>query len=214
MKIKRKDLLAGIAVALGPILLKLLASTLKIKILEPDFSKVSTEARIYAFWHGKMLVPMFVHRDQDVAVLISEHRDGEMIAKIITKFGSNSVRGSSTRGAMKAYVGMLRQIRKGVSVAFTPDGPQGPKHIFKQGAMMLSVNTGKDLYLANWYTDRKCQFSSWDSFEFPKPFANVVFAYERLPALQETDDLEAMAVKLQERFQYLEKRCHDALHSS
>ena len=214
MKIKSKDLVAGIAVALGPILLKLIASTLKIKILDPDFSKGSVEARIYAFWHGKMLVPMFVHRDQNVAVLISEHRDGEMIAKIITKFGANSVRGSSTRGAMKAYIGMLRKIRKGVSVAFTPDGPQGPKHIFKQGAMMLSVDSGIDLYLANWYTDRKWQFSSWDGFEFPKPFAKIVFAYERIPALQNTDDMEATALKLQESFQFLEKRCHDALNNS
>ena len=214
MRIKSKDLVAGIAVALGPILLKLIASTLKIKFLDPDFSKVSVEARIYAFWHGKMLVPMFVHRDQNIAVLISEHRDGEMIAKIITKFGANSVRGSSTRGAMKAYIGMLRKIREGVSVAFTPDGPQGPKHIFKKGAMMLSVDSGIDLYLANWYTDRKWQFSSWDGFEFPKPFAKIVFAYERIPALQKTDDLEATALMLQERFQSLEKRCHDALSSS
>ena len=79
---------------------------------------------------------------------------------------------------------------------------------------MLSVDSGIDLYLANWYTDRKWQFSSWDGFEFPKPFAKIVFAYERIPALQKTDDLEATALMLQERFQSLEKRCHDALSSS
>ena len=87
MRIKSKDLLAGIAVALGPIFLKLIGSTLKIKILDPDFSEVPEEARTLVFWHGKMLLPLFIHRDQNIAVMISDHRDGEMIAKIIAKFG-------------------------------------------------------------------------------------------------------------------------------
>ena len=211
MGLNKKQLITYLAIKLGPILLRLLGRTYRVRILVPDYSQAAKSPRIYIFWHGKMVMPLVVHQGQDVGIMISEHRDGEIIAKIVEALGSHSVRGSSTRGALKAYIGMLRELKNGISAAVTPDGPQGPRHKLKSGALRLSVDSGVDIFLMSWWAKNRWQLGSWDGFEFPKPFTQITFAYKVVPALGKDEDLEVIAMNLEKELEILETRCRDAL---
>ena len=210
MGINKKELIAKLAIMLGPPLLRLIGFTYRINILEPDYSKKGPSARIYVFWHGKMVVPLLIHQGEQARVMISEHRDGEIIARIVEALGLKSVRGSSTRGGKKAYTGMLQELKKGFNGAITPDGPQGPRHKMKTGAIKLSAESGTDIYLMSWWANNRWQLNSWDGFEFPKPFTKINYGYKVVPSVHPEDDFEVVAMNLEKELEKLEKRCRDA----
>src|SRR5438045_1013566 len=81
---------------------------------------------IYSLWHGDLLPLLWYHRDQGVTVLISEHRDGELVARAASSLGFNLIRGSTTHGANRALISIVRELQAGREVAITPDGPRGP----------------------------------------------------------------------------------------
>src|SRR5262245_28509208 len=97
---------------------------------------------ILAFWHAQQLMIPFGYRGTGSHVLISQHRDGEIIARIIARFGHQSVRGSSTRGGAKAMRELIRLGRSSVDLVVTPDGPQGPRQVVKLGIVQLAKATG------------------------------------------------------------------------
>ena len=102
---------------------------------------------IYTFWHGTMLPLLWQHRKERVAILISEHGDGEIIARIAHSLGYHSVRGSTSRGGERAILGTARELEGGRDVAFTPDGPRGPRESFAPGALIVSQRTGAPVVL-------------------------------------------------------------------
>jgi lysophospholipid acyltransferase (LPLAT)-like uncharacterized protein len=93
---------------------------------------------ILAFWHAQQLMILFSYRGPSAHVLISQHQDGEIIARIIAKFGHQAVRGSSTRGGVAALRELIRIGRSGRDVAVTPDGPKGPAQVAKMGVIQLA----------------------------------------------------------------------------
>jgi len=97
---------------------------------------------ILAFWHAQQLMIPFGYRGTGSHVLISQHGDGEIIARIIARFGHQSVRGSSTRGGAKAMRELIRLGRSGVDLVVTPDGPKGPRQVAKLGVIQLAKATG------------------------------------------------------------------------
>ena len=98
---------------------------------------------IAAFWHGQQLMmPVGYWGPRGIAVLISRHRDGELIARIVHRFGFRSVRGSTTRGGVAGLMGLARAARSGYDLAITPDGPRGPRHVAQAGAVHLAKLTG------------------------------------------------------------------------
>ncbi len=97
---------------------------------------------ITAFWHAQQLMIPFGYRGPGAHVLISQHGDGEIIARIITRFGHGAVRGSSTRGGANALRALIKLARSGQDVAVTPDGPKGPRHIAKLGVIQLAKASG------------------------------------------------------------------------
>ena len=96
---------------------------------------------IYSLWHGHLLPLLYHHRDQGVVVLISEHGDGEIIARIATSLGYRTVRGSTSRGAARALLGLARVVNDGGSLAVTPDGPRGPAKSFAPGVAIVAHRT-------------------------------------------------------------------------
>ncbi|MCS6327382.1 MAG: lysophospholipid acyltransferase family protein [Nitrospira sp.] len=107
-------------------------------------SRLFAEGRavILAFWHAQQLMmPLAIPR-LEAHVLISQHRDGELIRRIIARFGLDAVRGSSTRGGAEALRRMIRIGRSGGNLALTPDGPKGPRQIAKVGVVQLARATG------------------------------------------------------------------------
>jgi len=128
---------------------------------------------IYTLWHGELLPLLWHHRREGIAVLISEHRDGEIIARIAESLGYATVRGSSSRGASRALLGLTRAIDEGRDGAITPDGPRGPAHVFAPGAAVAAQRTGAPIVPIRAHASRAWRLKSWDRFLIPKPFALV-----------------------------------------
>jgi hypothetical protein len=123
---------------------------------------------IYLFWHETMLFPAYTHGRHGFAVLVSRHRDGELIARILKMLGFSVVRGSTTRQGLSALRGLMRS-GKGCHLAITPDGPQGPRRIVQQGAIYLASRTGMPIWPTG-FAFRHCwRVGSWDRMALPKP---------------------------------------------
>jgi lysophospholipid acyltransferase (LPLAT)-like uncharacterized protein len=93
---------------------------------------------IIAFWHARQLMMPLTYRGTLAHILISQHQDGEIIARIVERFGFRAVRGSSTRGGVEALRTLIRLGRSGVDLVVTPDGPNGPRQVAKMGVIQLA----------------------------------------------------------------------------
>jgi lysophospholipid acyltransferase (LPLAT)-like uncharacterized protein len=202
---KSKDNLALFLVSLiGPILIFLLGKTLRIKwIGEKNLDPIRENGGrvLYAFWHGRMLILSYSHRWQKIHVLISQHRDGELIARIIERLGFVSVRGSTTRGGSKALFEMAKKGMSGYDIAITPDGPRGPKFKVQLGAIYIAQRSEVPIIPISNSAKRRWTLSSWDGFLIPKPFSkSVIIIGEPIYV-----SLEATPQQLEEKRRELEE---------
>ena len=168
-------------VRLGVPLVRLLGTTWRIRLInnESGVDRLRRERRpiVFALWHGVMLPLLYHHRNEGIAVLISEHRDGELIARIAESLGFRTVRGSTSRGASRALVGLARELTNGHDVAITPDGPRGPARSFAPGALIAAQRARAPVIAVAVVACNAWRLRSWDSFVIPKPFSQVRIAY-------------------------------------
>ncbi|MBI3812213.1 MAG: lysophospholipid acyltransferase family protein [Nitrospirae bacterium] len=130
---------------LGYWVLRGLRSTMRIEVVNgdgPDAFWRTGKNFIIAFWHGRQLMMPAVYGGKKISILISRHRDGELIARAVGYFGFHSVRGSTTRGGAAALKQLIRSARAGDDLAVTPDGPRGPNQVVQLGVMELAKLTG------------------------------------------------------------------------
>ena len=133
------------------------------------------ERVILAFWHNRQIGFLRLASVlRPVRVLVSRHGDGEIITRIMQRFGVGTVRGSSTRGATSALRQMIAATRDS-NVAITPDGPIGPRYVVKDGVISLAAVSRTPIFWVSWSCDRVWVFNSWDRFLLPKPFARLRF---------------------------------------
>lgn len=104
------------------------------------------EGNILAFWHGRQLFLPLSYEGPGLDILISRHRDGELISRTMRSFGFSSIRGSTTRGGAVALRGMIRRGRAGRDLAVTPDGPKGPRRMAQPGVIALAKATGLPIF--------------------------------------------------------------------
>jgi lysophospholipid acyltransferase (LPLAT)-like uncharacterized protein len=97
---------------------------------------------IIAFWHGRQIMMPLVYRGSGASILISQHRDGEIIANIMQSFGFGAIRGSTTRGGARAIRQLIREGREGGDLVVTPDGPKGPACRVQSGVLYVAKMTG------------------------------------------------------------------------
>lgn len=157
---------------------------------------------IFCTWHGRILLPIYVHRYEGIQAMVSEHRDGEMIAQTVQKLGYGTIRGSSTRGARKATIQMIRKLRDGGAGAIMPDGPRGPRHRFKPGAVIIAQKAGAYLVPLTYASKRYICFNSWDRFYVWKPFTRSVVMYHepiRVPPALDGEALDAFVRDIERR---------------
>jgi lysophospholipid acyltransferase (LPLAT)-like uncharacterized protein len=146
---------------------------------------------IYAFWHNRIFLATYFFRDRDIVVITSQSFDGEYIARFIQRFGYGAVRGSSTRGGVGALVGLIRLMKKGLPAGFTIDGPKGPKHVAKTGALLLAKKTGNPVMPFSVETKNFWSLKSWDDLQIPKPFTRAkVFIAEPVYVEKDAGDAE------------------------
>ena len=154
---------------------------------------------IFVFWHGQLLPLVHYHRHEGIVVLVSEHGDGEYIARIIERNGFGTVRGSSTRGGIRGLRQLVRSARAGRDLAITPDGPRGPRGVFKPGALAAAQMTGLPLVPLAVASSSGWRLGSWDGFLVPKPFSTVRIGYlppRFVPRDASRSQLEAMAAEI------------------
>ncbi len=159
------------------VLCKTLRITLTNKKVIDDLEKDGNNY-VLAFWHGTMLLPWYINRKKNFAALISKSKDGELLAKILKHWKYEVVRGSSSTGGNVALGIMVDYARNKSSIAITPDGPRGPIHKMKAGAIITAKKSGLPLVLVGIGIHRKRILKSWDKFEIPSLFtkANVIFS--------------------------------------
>lgn len=164
----------------GVLLLRMLGTTWRVRFVNGEVGqnfRAGGDACVYALWHGGLLPLLWAHRHRGVRVLISEHRDGEMIARVCLALGFGTVRGSTSRGAARALIQLTRELQTGFPVAVTPDGPRGPARQFAPGALIASQRAGVPILPVGVAASRAWRLRSWDRFLIPKPFARVIVAY-------------------------------------
>ena len=132
---------------------------------------------IFCFWHGKLILPYYAYRNKGVYILISEHRDGELVARMVELSGNRTVRGSSTHGGAKGAKRMLKIARSGNIIVVTPDGPRGPKCRLKEGVVFLARMTGAPLFPMGIGYSKYWQMRDWSGMQVPRPFARGVTVF-------------------------------------
>ncbi|HEX2963272.1 MAG TPA: lysophospholipid acyltransferase family protein [Ignavibacteriales bacterium] len=161
--------------------ISLLLKTLKINSRNREhFDRLVKEKKnfVFAFWHGSMLIPWYINKDLDFSALVSRSKDGSLLDKILTKWNYRVIRGSSNDGGSMALKLLLQAASSGRPVAITPDGPKGPYHKLKAGAVVVAKKAGIPLILVGVGVKKKRILGSWDRFELPKFFTsiNLVFS--------------------------------------
>jgi lysophospholipid acyltransferase (LPLAT)-like uncharacterized protein len=142
---------------------------------EPN-SPVSLEQRpfVYSFWHQCTFAATYLWRNLDIRVMSSTSFDGEFTARMIRRFGFVPVRGSSSRGAVRGLLGMRKEIDAGYTVAFTIDGPRGPRFVTKPGPVLLARSSGVPMAVFHIAIDRAWTLNTWDRLLVPKPFSRAL----------------------------------------
>jgi len=170
---------AAVRIALGP-LVWALARTWRLEPQDAERWRALDRAqRPYLFmcWHECLLPLLWCHRRQAIAIVVSEAREGQYLADFAERIGYRLVRGSSTRGATRALIGAVKELRAGHTVAFTPDGPRGPRRELKPGVVAAAQRGGGVIVPLHAAANRAWRLGSWDRFLIPKPFARIRVAY-------------------------------------
>ncbi len=194
---------------------KLWAKTISIEV-HGDFDgmlEVNEKGQplIVAVWHGEIFpIACFSYKSAEhFSVFISQSKDGEFIARILESFGAKPVRGSSSRGGVRALLKAKRLMEKEKRISvISMDGPRGPRHKAKDGVIFLAQRAGAKIVPVRIFTERKKVLNSWDRFELPLPFTRIhVHIGDFMDVTEDKLDKDVMAREKQR----LEKMMHDLL---
>jgi len=190
---------------IGSLLIRLLYLTNKKKFHAPE--NLGDEKFIMACWHGELLMIPYAYtryrKNPHVKLLISEHFDGNLIAKTLNFFGFGTIRGSSTRGGAKALIESIKEIKNGYDLGITPDGPKGPRHEVHDGIVIMAQKAKVKIVLVEIKPTKFWQLNSWDKFVIPKPFGTINYYISDLidvgdKSLQEAKDILKEGLKKHE----------------
>ncbi|HOK06937.1 MAG TPA: lysophospholipid acyltransferase family protein [Syntrophales bacterium] len=134
------------------------------------------------------------------SLMISQSKDGDIIARVAGLCGWNAVRGSSSRGGAAALGEMIENLKTSRLAGHIVDGPKGPAGRVKAGVIRLSLASGAHICPFSTAADRAWYFNSWDRFLLPKPFASVTIRFGPLiaPRGEGERDFESQRQSLEE----------------
>lgn len=198
----RERLLVWLVTWVGYFAIRLIAPTLRytVSVEEGGPPEGNVQPGIYVFWHRCVFTATHHFRNRGIVVMTSRSLDGEYIARIIEKFGYGAARGSSTRGGVRALLAMHRDIEAERTVAFTIDGPRGPRYVAKPGPVLLARNTQVPIMPFHIAVERAWTLNTWDGFVVPKPFSRAVVRIGKLirvPAALESAALDRFHAEMQ-----------------
>jgi len=152
----------------------------RIDLGRENVDKLRSEGKswIYAIWHTNVLFSPYLNRGQKVNVMISSSRDGELINGVVYRFGNRAIRGSTSRGGIKALKSLIEELKKGYPAALTPDGPRGPAFQLQHGIIIAASRSQSPIIPFHYEARRQwIAEKSWDKHRIPKPFTTIVIRY-------------------------------------
>jgi lysophospholipid acyltransferase (LPLAT)-like uncharacterized protein len=173
-----------------------------------NFSKYWTNQKpvIVCFWHNRLLMMCFAWRaPRPFHMLISSHRDGEMIARTVGHHGIKTIAGSTSKGSMQALRLILKNLNQGSAIGITPDGPRGPRFKAGEGVINIAKLSGADIVPITYAVSKRKVLNSWDRFVVSLPFGKGVYIFGPPIKLPKKVDKE----NLEEARQLLEKSLND-----
>ncbi len=176
--------------------LRLLNGTLRVRHVRVHHLD-ATPRYIIAFWHECILGAMHSRWRKPTTAMISRSNDGEIVAKVVQLYGIDTARGSSHRGGPAAMRELLRDVRDGKNVAFTPDGPKGPRRVAKDGVVYAAKMTGLPVVPFHFTARSKKRLRSWDQMIVPRPFSRAVYLYGEPIAVPRDGDVEEWRFKIE-----------------
>jgi lysophospholipid acyltransferase (LPLAT)-like uncharacterized protein len=195
----------------GYLVIRLICPSLRYRIeLEPGVPSDGYRADpiIWCFWHRCVIPASYHFRNNEIAVMTSRSFDGEYIARIIGKLGYSAVRGSSSRGAVGALIGMRRELERNHAVAFTIDGPRGPRYVAKPGPVLLAKKTGRPIGCFYVAVQNAWVLNSWDGMVIPRPFSRAVL-YGASPIYVPPDAGDEQMAAYHVQMQTVLERCRE-----
>lgn len=132
---------------------------------------------ILAFWHSRFVMMPYAYPGDRITVLSSRHRDSELLARILLRFGLDLSKGSSTRGGAAGLLEILRKVKRGYDVGMTPDGPKGPRRRVKVGVVAAARLSGLPIVPVTFSASPAGRLRSWDRTLVPRPYSRGVFVY-------------------------------------
>ncbi|HRW81348.1 MAG TPA: lysophospholipid acyltransferase family protein [Desulfomonilia bacterium] len=194
----------------GLFLVRMLSSTYRLGIIDPQHEKVCLEKNgsiIYASWHQRFFpgITFFAAR-RPIAILISQSRDGEFISHIVKILGWQPVRGSSSKGGSDGLQQLKALSQKGYRIGHIVDGPTGPFGVVKPGLLRIAQVSGVAIVPTITSSDRRWTFRSWDRFMVPKPFSRVIIRFGEpvyVPSDLDEDGFEKVRVLVEQRMEEL-----------
>jgi len=157
---------------------------------------------ILAFWHGRiLLMPYCWNRKKAIHMLISQHRDGQLIARTVGHFGIQTIEGSTSKGGATALRAMLKSLKNGECIGITPDGPRGPRMRASNGVVNVAKMAQVPVIACAFGSVSRKHVRSWDRFCVAFPFSKGVFVWGNpihVPKEAKGEDLEAYCLKVEE----------------
>lgn len=178
---------------IGSLFIRFLSLTNKKEFMAPE--NLGEEPFVMACWHGELLMIPYAYirykKNPHVKLLISEHFDGNLIAKTLNFFGFETIRGSSTRGGIKALLQSIKELKSGYDIGITPDGPKGPRHEISDGIIVMAQKAKVKIALVEIKPSAYWQLNSWDKFIISKPFGIIRYYISDLIDISELELEEA-----------------------
>jgi lysophospholipid acyltransferase (LPLAT)-like uncharacterized protein len=198
----RQRIILRIIIAAGYGFIRLIGPTLRVCVSREEGAQQAVGQRplIISFWHACIIPATYLFRNAGIRVMSSNSYDGEYMGRIIHKFGFVAVKGSSSRNAVRALLGLRRALQQGWAVAFTLDGPRGPRQKVKPGPVALARSSGVPLTMFHIAVESAWVLNTWDRLIIPKPFSRVLMRFGKLipvPADASDEDLERYQQELQ-----------------
>ena len=148
---------------------------------------------IVCFWHGRLLMQPYAWRsNMPFNMLISQHRDGQLISKTVSYFGIRTIAGSTNKGGTSALRGMIAALKSGEAIGITPDGPKGPRMRASEGVISIARLAGVPVVPLTYSTSRGKVLKSWDRFLIPFPFSSGIFIWGEPIAVARGSDVAAI----------------------
>jgi len=165
---------------LGKLFIDLLFCTTRVESVGFEKIKGIAESKkvIAVCWHSRILLVSYLYKGWNASILVSGSKDGEIIARILEKQGHEPIRGSSTRGGLRALSRLIKGLKENTKPAvIIPDGPQGPRFIVQPGVIALAKKTGSPILPISYSAKKIKVFNSWDRFILPLPFTTCRIIY-------------------------------------